>query len=162
MSSADHSEFRLKGWHVLVILIGFFGVIFAVNGVIIYEGIVTNPGEDTQHAYQQGIDYNQELAEQAAQEKLGWQAAIKLGEANGMKTIELAYTDKKGEPVLGLKLDAELRNPVVAERDRPLVFTPIGPGRFAAKFSDPHDARWDLLVTARSQTGEEFKLKHRL
>ena len=51
------------GWTVLITLLGFFGVIFAVNGVMIYAALSTLSGTDTDSAYQAGLQYEQEVAQ---------------------------------------------------------------------------------------------------
>ena len=156
-------EFRLKGWHVLTMLVAFFGVVFAVNGVFIYYALKTHPGDDVQDAYVAGVEYNRELAEKREQQKLGWQASlsVKAGARNG-ELIEVAFVDAKGEPVRGLRVNATLRSPVVASQDRPLKFVATGPGIFRADVNEPPAAQWDLLIEARNDIGEVFRLRHRL
>jgi len=36
---------KLKGKHILFILLGFFGIVFAVNGYFAYSALHTFPGE---------------------------------------------------------------------------------------------------------------------
>ncbi|MEO1305623.1 MAG: FixH family protein, partial [Pseudomonadota bacterium] len=72
------SEKTLKGWHVLLIMLGFFGIMFAVNGVFLYHAITSFPGEDIKKSYVQGLNYNDTLAVRAAQAELGWQAEAGL------------------------------------------------------------------------------------
>ncbi|HXZ68091.1 MAG TPA: FixH family protein [Alphaproteobacteria bacterium] len=156
-------EFHLKGWHVLAMLVAFFGVVFAVNGVFIYYALRTHPGDDVQDAYVAGVEYNRELAEKREQRKLGWQASLSVkADARNGEFIEVAFVDAKGEPVLGLKVDAMLRSPVVASQDRPLKFVSTGPGRFRADVNEPPAAQWDLIIEARNDFGEVFRLRHRL
>ncbi len=156
-------EFRITGRHVLFGLIGFFGVIFAVNGTFIYYALATHPGDDVKDAYVAGIEYNRELAEKREQQKLGWQASLGVKkDARGGQYIEVAFVDAKGEPVRGLKINARLRSPVVASQDRPLKFVSVEPGVFRADVNEPPAAQWDLLIEAKNDLGEVFRLKHRL
>ena len=69
---------ELKGWHVLLIMLGFFGVMFAVNGVFLYHAITSFPGEDVKKSYVQGLNYNQTLSARASQADLGWRAEAGL------------------------------------------------------------------------------------
>ena len=52
---------RWTGWTVLITLLGFFGVIFAVNGVMIYAALSTLSGTETDSAYQAGLQYEREV-----------------------------------------------------------------------------------------------------
>lgn len=156
-------EFRLKGWHVLAMLVAFFGVVFAVNGAFIYYALKTHPGDDVQDAYVAGVEYNRELAEKRAQQKLGWQASLSVKpNARRGELIEVAFVDAKGTPVPGLKINATLRSPVVASQDRTIRFVNAGPGVFRADVDEPPAAQWDLLIEARNDIGEVFRLRHRL
>ena len=49
----------LKGHHVLFWLMGFFGLMFVVNGVFLWAALSSFPGEDVRHSYLQGLQYNQ-------------------------------------------------------------------------------------------------------
>ena len=156
-------EFQLEGWHVLAGLLAFFGVIFAVNGTFIYYALATHPGDDVKDAYVAGIEYNRELAEKREQQKLGWQASLAVkSDTRSGEFIEVAFVDAKGEPVRGLRINATLRSPVVASQDRPIKFVAEGPGVFRADVNGPPSAQWDLVVEARNDLGEVFRLRHRL
>ena len=48
----------IAGRHVLWGLIGFFGVIFAVNAIFVYAAEETFSGGDTSDPYRKGLNYN--------------------------------------------------------------------------------------------------------
>ena len=54
-TQTDRPPRRWTGWTVLFALLGFFGVIFAVNGLMVYEALSTLSGVDTDSAYQAGL-----------------------------------------------------------------------------------------------------------
>lgn len=155
--------FTVTGRHVLLALAMFFGLVFAVNGAFIYLALKTHPGDDVKDAYAGGLAFNREVAEMRAQEKLGWQASLSVSPAGASRqSVELAFVDAEARPLYGLSIAATLRNPVVAGRDRPITFTSTGAGTFRAVVDEPPGAQWDLLVEARSEHGEIFRLRHRL
>ena len=51
--------FTLKGWHVLVGMLLFFGADIAVNTVFMMDAYRTYPGEGSQTPYEDGLAYNQ-------------------------------------------------------------------------------------------------------
>ena len=69
---------ELKGWHVLLIMLAFFGVMFSGNGVFLFHAITSFPGEDVKKSYVQGLSFNDTLADRAAQAELGWLAEAGL------------------------------------------------------------------------------------
>ena len=56
--------------------VAFFGVVLAVNAVMIWVAFVTWPGLETTSAYQKGLAYNRTLAASQAQEALGWRVDV--------------------------------------------------------------------------------------
>ena len=76
--SHERSPKELKGIHVLMWLMGFFGLMFAVNGVFLFHAITSFPGEDIQKSYLQGINYNDKLKDRALQMDRGWTAQMGL------------------------------------------------------------------------------------
>jgi len=62
-----HSDYEaggrpLNGWKVLAMFVGFFLVVGAVDGLMIYKALGTFSGEVTPHPYERGLAYNKEIA----------------------------------------------------------------------------------------------------
>jgi len=120
----------LTGRGVLFWLLGFFGVIIAMNAWYIAVSFKTFRGEDEQLPYLQGIGYNQTLAHRAEQRALGWRAAVTIARVSpGNARLQVVMRDAGGHPVSGLTLKGELRHPADENRDRPLVLNPVAPRR---------------------------------
>jgi len=155
----DHAgnapRFTLKGWHVLAMLVAFFGVIIAVNTVFVTLAFQTFRGEDERRSYMQGLAYNEVLDDRRAQAELGWVAAVNLEDGRVLAAIETSG----GEPVRGLQLDGVLRHPADMSRDHALSFEEIRPGVYAAA-ADPGDGRW--VLTARHEGEPPFELEREL
>jgi nitrogen fixation protein FixH len=62
---------RLTGRMVLLCLVGFFGVVFGVNGILVHEALSTFGGVDTDSAYQAGRKFEQDVAMAKAQDAPG-------------------------------------------------------------------------------------------
>lgn len=154
--SAPQSGFRLKGWHVLAVLIGFFAVVFTVNGIFITSALNTFPGEEATRAYVRGLAYNEVIEARRAQAELGWSAAVNL--ADGQVLVRV--TDEAGDPVRGLDLEGDLRRPGDPSRDLALAFHEIRDGVYAADGDTADPGRW--LVRVRTADDTPFKLEHDL
>ncbi|MFP4518168.1 MAG: FixH family protein [Oceanicaulis sp.] len=138
------SKFRLKGWHVLVAMVAFFGVIFSVNAFFITTALRTFPGEETRRSYVQGMHYNDVLAEREAQAALGWSAAANLTPTQ----VLVAVNDAQGDPVSNLALTGVLRHPANMQLDRALAFEELRPGVYAADAQDLDEGLWSLAAEA--------------
>lgn len=158
--TAKAKEFRLKGWHVLACLIAFFGVIFAVNGVMIYLAVGSFTGEDVGDAYARGLRYNEAIERKEAAAALGWVMEVELDEA--AQRLRVTLTDEDKRPVSGLDLQGMLRRPVQARLDRPLMFRSLAEGRYEAEVDDLAEGQWDLDVSARAADGTLFEARRRL
>jgi len=139
--------FRVRGWHVLAIMIAFFSVIISVNVVFITLAMNSFPGEDQRRSYVQGLEYNSVIAERRAQAELGWRAAVNLAEDRVLIRIDNA----DNEPVMGLQLTGALRHPANLELDRALSFTEARPGVYSAPVSDLTEGVWTLRAQAEDE-----------
>ncbi len=144
----EESGFRIKGWHVLAGMAGFFGVVFTVNAIFITLAFDTFPGEDTRRSYVQGLAYNDVLEERAAQAELGWSASANLTAERVL--VEVRDTD--GQPVRSLRLAGTLRHPANMQLDRDLTFTEVRAGVYAAGVADLPEGRWELNAEAEGET----------
>ncbi|MGB0086886.1 MAG: FixH family protein [Rhodomicrobiaceae bacterium] len=157
------AEKRFTGRHVLLILAGFFGVMFAVNGVFVYFALSTFSGVDSPTAYQDGLKYNERIEEGRRQQALGWSHKVLL-EKNGK--IELAMTDAKGEPVAGLAVSGQIGRPVDGHMMFPLVLKETGTGIYSATAGALDAGNWIVSLQAtKSRRGEGravYRIKERL
>ena len=133
---------ELKGWHVLLIMLGFFGVMFAVNGVFLYHAITSFPGEDVKKSYVQGLNYNETLAARAAQAELGWTAEAGL---DG-DTLVFRLQDADGAPVSNQLVVGELRRTISQGEDRVVAFRAAPAGEYHADTSDLSAGRWAVRI----------------
>lgn len=156
------SGFVLKGWHVLLIMLGFFGVIFAVNGVFLFYAITSHPGEQVEKSYLQGLAYNQTLEARAAQAELGWQAAAGFADA-AANTVTIRLEDRNGRALSGLDVTGQLlRTAAAADHDVPLDFVALTDGEYIASGLDLCGGQWRLVAIARSTNGEQFEINKTL
>lgn len=152
---------KLTGQGVLLLLVGFFGVIFATNAIFITAAIRTFRGEDEAKPYLQGVEYNHTLARRAEQARLGWRASIgdqRLASGAVLLTIDVSQPD--GKAPKGLSLTGELRHPADENRDRTLHFVETAPGHFETQLRDVTPGRWEMVVS--NNRTEPFRTERRL
>ena len=143
---------QLKGWHVLLIMLAFFGVMFTVNGFFLYSAITSFPGEDVEKSYLQGLSYNETLEARRAQAELGWTVRAGL---SGADTIAVEVSGADGAPVGGLNVKAKLRRLAAGAQDVTVALSPAGsPGFYSTKLAGLDSGQWQMIVTATDISGD--------
>lgn len=146
------SPFRIRGWHVLLMLLSFFGAVIAVNVYFISAALRTFPGEDVRRSYVQGLQYNETLAERQVQAALGWQVQAALA-GEGAAALEITLLTHEGAPLEGASIEGELQWPTDSRHDRDVNFTPMGGGRYVAQLGPLDAGRWRLRARAERADG---------
>lgn len=141
---------ELKGWHVLLIMLGFFGVMFAVNGVFLYHAITSFPGEHVKKSYVQGLNYNDTLAARAAQADLGWTAEA------GLQQGELIFRlrDRDGAPISNYVVIGELRRFSTQAADQTIIYSARANGDYVADPGALAAGQWELRIMVMDSTPE--------
>ena len=140
---------ELKGWHVLAMMLAFFGVTIAVNVAFTVYAVGTFSGEDVSKPYLQGLAYNRTLEARAAQAALGWSATIDAVRENGGVSVSARIADRDGQAKSALTVEALLRRPTDARLDRTIELTAIGDGTYRAVTAELPGGAWDVVVRAR-------------
>lgn len=153
----DMARTGLTGRKVLLILIAFFGVIFAVNGVFLYVALDSHPGLTTDDAYREGMRFNDEIARADAQKALGWKTGVSYREG----VFAADVRDRNGDAVPLLQATAYFSRPVHSDADRRVELKPGKQGRYAAPVSlDP--GAWRVTVELKSPAGRTAHFNGRL
>lgn len=161
MSSSRRAG-SLNGRHVLLAFIGFFLIVFAVNGVMIYKAESTFGGLDTDDAYRKGLAYNDRIAAAAAQAALGWRDS--LAYVPETRHVRLSLTDSAGAPVAGLSVTADMQRPATDRFDETLYLTQTGPDLYEADAARLEPGWWTVDVRARhgAEGAAVYEARHRL
>lgn len=155
--TAAESGFRLRGGHVLLIFVAFFGVVIAVNAGFVVMAVRTFPGEVSATPYEDGLLYDRSLAQLRAQERLGWRATA----AAEPGAVAVEVRDRTGKPVAGLAVTGDLQRPATETGRITLTFHETLPGRYLARPGALAGA-WDLTAHAADRVGERFVADRRL
>lgn len=117
----------LQGQHVLAMICGFFGAVFAVTGLFMYFALTTFPGSDPT-AYRRGLYYNRILAEEARQDRVGWRVAARYDA--GRLVVDLR--DARGAALAGEEVVVLLGRPTTSRFDRTITLAGGPGGRYEA------------------------------
>jgi len=141
---------RQPGWWIPWTFLGFFLVVVAVNGVMIWVGTMSWTGLVTNSPYDKGLEYNRNLAAADRQAALNWKADVAAKLTQGFDgEIDVAFSDATGAPIPGLEVEAQFERPTIDAHDFAVVLTPKSPGEYAAAFTVPMSGLWDIHLRAR-------------
>ena len=146
----------LKGWHVLVMISLFFGVMISVNATMVTLALRSHPGEDVERSYTQGINYNETLERRRIQESLGWQARFNVVE----NRLLLQMSDREGNPLSDLVLAGSMRHPTRTALDCPIMMESMGEGRYEIDLPCVLEGRWSVRLA--SQNLPPFEVEYNL
>ncbi len=150
----------ITGRIVLFGLLAFFGVVFAVNGTLIFFAIDTWSGLTTEQPFEAGRDHDRILAQAKAQAARGWRSRVAL--APKSQTIEVTFTGPDGAPLRGLEVVLALRRPARADLDQRLNLRETTAGRYRGKIALPLPGRWYAEIRARDAAGTRYRMEHEI
>jgi nitrogen fixation protein FixH len=151
----------LTGRTVLIWFIAFFGVVFAVNAIMVRAATSTFGGVETESSYKAGLVFNRESEAAQAQAARGWKVEAHLTSAASHRTIDISARDADGAPLSGLALSLRLQHPTDARLDHAPVVREIGAGRFRAE-TDAAPGQWELLIELDRSGERLFRSANRL
>ena len=96
---------------VLICLLAFFGLIAAMNAVLIRLAISTFGGVETENAYQAGLNFSRDIAAAETQNALQWQVKATVSTGPDATVVELVSRDADGRVLAGLDANARLVHP---------------------------------------------------
>lgn len=154
---------ELTGRHVLYAMIGFFGVVFLVNGTFVYFATSSWTGLETDNAYIRGLAYNRTLEAASAQDALGWDMQFDVA-APGLRSAVLTarVVNVEAAPVRGLTVAVEIRRPATDAEDRMVALEESDPGVFSGAVDLPFAGNWDMRMTARDERADLYVVERRV
>jgi nitrogen fixation protein FixH len=152
---------NVNGRDVLVVLLTFFGVIFAVNGALIYAAVSTHTGLVANEPYRKGLAYNERILADERQALLGWSERLEVGRDGHLR---LALAERDSGPVRGLRVQGVLGRAATSRHDINLAFVETAPGQYEAQGPQLAAGSWLISLEARTVEGAQgtYRLRRRL
>lgn len=153
--------FAIRGWMVLTLLLGFFGVVAGANAVMIHYAIATFRGEQEVSPYEHGLAYERDIEAARTQAALNWNVSASFSrDKDGMMLVEVVVTDASHTPVIGLHFTSTLVAPADKKLDKPLALAETAPGVYSGRIASTQ-GQWDLLLEASHNGTRLFRSKNR-
>ena len=153
---------ELTGRTVLLCLIGFFGVVAAVNAVMIKVAVSTFAGTETDSAYRAGLAYKGEEAAAGAQAALNWSVDgrfVRSAPDEAILTVDVK--DSRQAKVTGIEVSARLGHPLNSRLDRSIVLQQIPGGTFRG-ITDAEPGQWTLTLEVKRDQSRLYRSVSRL
>lgn len=155
---AGRSERELTGRMVLLLLVAFFGIVFAVNGVMVREALSTFGGVETDSSYKAGQMFEHEVALAKAQDGRHWQVDAKLTPAAaGGTVLDIVARDAKGAALTGLAAVVTFERPPDRRLDRTLAVAEVSPGHFRGSAAALAGGQWTIVIELSRQGARRFR-----
>ena len=138
---------RNSRW-IPAIFFAMFGIIIAVNGIMIYLALDSFTGLQTKNHYREGLAYNQQIEAQRRQEALGWRVETTILDQQGLSgRLRLSVAARDGG---ALSIDqARLRflRPGKPDLDFMQSLPISGRGPYETEVTWPERGAWDMKLT---------------
>ena len=153
---------ELTGRAVLFWLLGFFGLIFAVNGIMVKAATSTFAGLETGSSYKAGLQFKQEMQSAERQATLHWRVEGKLTrDKAGDAVLDITVRDDKGLAVAGLSGTARLAHPATARLDHTLALEPKDAGALRGTVA-ALPGQWELILDLERGGERVFRSRSRV
>ncbi|MGB0697581.1 MAG: FixH family protein [Rhodospirillaceae bacterium] len=172
---------RQRGWWIPYTFVGGFLVVLAVNLTLLYFAVSTFSGLETDKAYVEGLKYNDKIAAEDAQVALGWTMNVTLAQdgapvmvppAAGSEqkepvemfpaALSIAVTDKAGQPVPGLTIEAKIQRPTQAKMDLSAVMVEDASRTYVSRVNLPSLGVWQVVLVASQGDEVVFRQRERI
>lgn len=130
------------GWHMTTILVGFFGVVIAVNLVMARYALGTFGGTVVDNSYVASQKFNGWLEKAEGERKLGWDIKASL---NADRHVVVTVT-KSGAALEGLTASASAHHPLGRMPEQAIQFSPLSGGGMISTAPLPA-GRWQLKLS---------------
>ncbi len=158
---ADLTPYRWTGRTILFTLFGFFGIVFAANGILVHEALSTMSGLDTESAYQAGQVFEHEVALAKAQDERHWRVDAKMTPALDGARLDIVACDAAGQPLRDLDASAVLERPTDRRLDREVALAQDSAGRFHGS-AKVVEGQWDLVIELSRRGEQLFRSRNRV
>jgi nitrogen fixation protein FixH len=128
MSSASNKAFVFTGWHMVAVMLIFFGTIISVNFFMAYKAVTSWSGFVVENTYIASQQFNGKVAQARALAATG--VSGKLSVSGSEIRYEITGSDDK--PVAADNLILRFKRPVGEHQDFQIVLTQTGEGMFEA------------------------------
>ncbi len=141
-------ERGLHGRHVLIGVVAFFAIVFAGQRRHDLRGHLDPfAASMAKEPYRKGLYYNERIAADERQARLGWKDAVEVGRDGH---VAITMVDAESRPVVGKKITVVVGRPSTDRRDVRLALSETAPGRYEGNTAPLEAGSWLLALEVRA------------
>lgn len=140
------------GWHMLAVVVLFFGTVIAVNVAMAVAATGTFPGLVVENSYVASQHYDELLAKAEAQEAAGWRYDISTDGG----VIRVGLSRDGSAPLYGLDVTAHVGRPSTTREDRVYALAVSPDGAYVSDEPLP-PGLWEIDIEAQRRGDIVFR-----
>lgn len=144
-----------KDKYILFAFLGFFGVVFAVDGYFVHTALTTHRGVVTDQAYEKGLHYNEVL--QTAKN----QPALLDNVTFEGNVLQWTLLDENNIAITQAEVKAKIVRPIKEGYDFETVLTNKGNGVYEAILDLPYKGLWEVRLSSK-WNNKSYKTTHQM
>ena len=148
---------EFTGWHMLALMIAFFGVIIGVNVFMAVSATRTWTGRVVENSYVASQQFNTKLALARTRTAAGWEGGLDY--AGG--ALRFTLVDGAGKPVALDTVTIAVSRPVGVVGDRTVTLARAGDGSYTVPI-DLDTGVWNAAITAAVPGEPDYEHRARL
>ncbi|PBB14144.1 cytochrome oxidase [Mesorhizobium loti] len=152
MSTNTQKTREFTGRHMLLIILGFFGVVIAVNLTMATLASKSWTGLVVENTYVASQQFNKKAEEGRAQAALGWTGNLTIARSE----VRYSLSDATGKPVPLHGVKILFRHPAYEAEDKSVTLALASAQEFAAR-DVPKDGVWIVEVDADAGLAEPYR-----
>lgn len=153
----------ITGRFVLICLIVFFGLIIAINVVMMKLAIATLPGTEVDSPYAASLAYGNEIETARAQMTRGWIVIAHVGrDDDGGASVRVEARDRDGKPPADVIFSARLERPADRRLDRLVDLAEIGGAVYRGRVAELAAGQWSLVLEGDRNGARVFLSRNRI
>lgn len=134
---------QFTGWHMLTVMVLFFGTIITVNIVMAVYANTSWTGLVVKNTDAASQEFNRRAAEGRAQAARGWKTTLELNPGQ----VRFALTDAAGATIHPKGVTVTFRRPAYEAEDETIMLTPLPDGAYGIERTI-RDGIWIVEVDA--------------
>ncbi len=158
----EKGQFRLKGFHVLMIAITFFGSVITVDVTMAILAIKTFSGIEAEKPYERGLAFNRDIEAAKVQDARNWNVTQHvIREENGRAKFSVRFQDNMRMAIAGLDVSVHVKAPADAKQDLNVALNDLGAGLYEGMI-EVKNGEWILELVAKDPTGIVYRSSNRI
>ncbi len=148
---------QFTGWHMLFIMLGFFGIVIGANLYMAISADRAWTGLVVKNSYVASQEYNEKLAANRAQHAMGWSSNIEIVDGEFIFTL----LDGEQKPLSAQEVIVQINRPVGTKDDVQLILQQREDGKYSANV-DLGAGVWKVYLVANFADQPAFEHYYKL